>query len=193
MIRGLNSRVFLAVVGVVILFGISALAYDNYDDCAGCAWTSFYELNGYKFVKNMPEGTIPEAFENAFIDAANNWNSKTKQIMWLWYNPGPSKRKVYANAIEPIEYGYGDRQLGSDQTTITGCTAALNQIAFWNKSAAWGRTVAAHELGHCWGLGHSTVNSAIMRYGTDSELAKLNGIPQTDDINGLKAHYSFEQ
>ena len=44
--------------------------------------------------------------------------------------------------------------------------------------------VIAHEMGHCWGLGHGTNDSLMIAVGF---IGKTN--PQPDDINGIFALY----
>lgn len=183
----------LGIVACSILTGSgAALAFDNYDGVPGRAWPSFYELNGFKFVKNYPTGiVVGSTYDIAFNNAGNGWNGKLKTLRWLFSSSGPSERTLYS-LISSSELG---RALVSPGTTITSCSAQLNSYALSQTgytAQALKDFVAGHELGHCFGLGHSTVAPAMMRYGTPSESVAIGATPQTDDINGIKAHYTFE-
>lgn len=76
--------------------------------------------------------------------------------------------------------------------TINGALIVLNDNVnseLTNKNAYELRSIFAHEIGHAFGLGHTSINDALMFYATMDKRVALG----KDDIDGITYLYPSEQ
>jgi len=150
-------------------------------------------------------GSSDSYWNNAFVQAMNNWNNLSN----FTYKNASGYRDPCAN---PNNYGppwytgwewsydncgvaFGTGVLAVNTSWTTGSTITQAGTVF-NANLSWDvhsgysadyydfRRVATHELGHALGLKHA--NTSALMNSTYSESIE---IPQTDDINGLRAIY----
>jgi hypothetical protein len=144
-------------------------------------------------------------YDTAFIQAMNKWNSRSNfsfsSTTSSFVDPcssvsSPDYLNGYRFSSNNCSRGWGTGALAVAYYWYSGSSLLDTDIIF-NSNYSWGvhdgtttspydfKRVAVHELGHAFGLGHETTNTAIMNpYYSRTIIA-----PQTDDINGLIAIY----
>lgn len=111
--------------------------------------------------------------------AYDNWDYLSELDTYRSYDEDYAEVYILYNSTNNGTYASTSRVGTSDWKQITIRPA-------WNGLSYTGRyEVVAHEMGHAWGLGHSTANPSIM---TPYDFIG-NAYPQTDDENGIHALY----
>ncbi|HEY4391295.1 MAG TPA: matrixin family metalloprotease [Paenibacillus sp.] len=179
-----QTKVVHILVFVTVLFftyGSYALAYNDYDNIS-CKWASPGSIK-YKFIESTPSD-----YRTIFATAVVRFNDKgTKANMSHDYSGvTPNLFGIYNedSSTMGITYTYCTGIFGS---TINSSDVGLNNLYFYNNPYRKDELqikVAHHELGHFQGLGHSSVNPAVMQSGL-----YYYQYPQTDDVNGLNSLY----
>ncbi len=147
-------------------------------------------------------------FDNAFVEAMNNWDLLSKFVFtntsgykdpcWdpnnnpggPWFNGWEFRNDLCGTSLGGSVLAVNIRwSIGS---TIVQAGTVFNSAFTWDIHNGYGfnndfRRVATHELGHALGLSHDNTFSALM----NSTYSQSIEIPQTDDINGLRAIYGI--
>jgi hypothetical protein len=175
----------LSIVLILIMMGATANAYT---------------LKEYKWKKSSPDSTlhvylkwgdrlddVPESvIAQGFSNAISDWNSSQSHIKY--YTTTSSSKNILNSytLMNDNEYGYCTVYYDSITKYISYFEAYVNAGNRNISKSNVARSAAAHELGHSYGLGDLTTGVAIMNGNRDRTRIYT---PQTDDINGVNAHY----
>ncbi|KAG6382932.1 hypothetical protein SASPL_157342 [Salvia splendens] len=142
----------------------------------------------YRFVSNFPTNAIPPVAR-----AFQKWDAATHF----------SFSQVPSDQISDLEIGFFRGNHGDGYPfdgrggTLAHAFGPTNGRFHYDADERWSvgpvagafdlETVALHEIGHLLGLGHSSVNAAIMFSGIGSGQVKNS---HSDDIQGIRALYN---
>lgn len=199
-------RNVMLCVSVLALLPGTALAFV----LGGYQWDSAQTSFNMNLVHNGSSSPSGTSWHNAFVEAANAWNSSSNfsfSTTAASANPcndlstGPieSNAVVFASSYcgDPWEFGVlavTVTWFNTNDNSAVESDMMFNSLENWDVyHGAWGasvadfRRVAVHELGHALGLDHEPVNPAIMM----AEIAPGSTIetPTSDDVNGAAALY----
>ncbi|EYU18042.1 hypothetical protein ABFS82_12G043400 [Erythranthe guttata] len=150
---------------------------------------SKYNLT-YEFLSNVPSNAVAPV-ERAF----QNWDNATH------FTFRRSSSDQTADLIIEFQRGYhGDgASFDGPGGTLAHAFAPTNGRFHYDADERWSvdpvantfhlETVALHEIGHLLGLGHSSIQAAIMYPSVSAGTAKIK--LNTDDIQGIKALYTM--
>jgi hypothetical protein len=149
-----------------------------------CCASLQYEMNIVIWANNADATT--------WSNAANAWNASPALI---YLNPAPGTAPIdlidtYDSSVKWDGYTCPGPISCDDGTHYTNVMAELNAYFTQNYPAGEAQGVAAHELGHVFGLAHDTDTCNLM-YPTTNIRWGYCGVstPQTDDVNGINALY----
>ena len=153
-----------------------AFSYINENDLRTSSIVVYYNPAG------APAGVTPEQV----AEGVRTWNTAEAGIRAVYgglTELPPSKHLGYDDGVNVI--GWGGTSLGSANYTGAECDIILGATPYdWTYYSA--ARIAAHEVGHCLGLGHSDVPGSIMWGSVGSATSvTLSG----DDIAGLRGAY----
>ncbi len=173
------------IIALVALLGVtlslsSAAAYNNYDNPA----KNWYYTSGdldlyYDWGDNLQEPTSD--WKTAFNWAKTDWDNAGTAVDW---SPSGSGTNIF-NTYDDEDGRYGKCEWQFGETYLIG-NKVYGNLANDPETSIGRREIAGHELGHAIGLGHSTVDPALME---ERELDSDESYPLTDDVAGVDALY----
>lgn len=166
-------------VSLIVLGGVTAAYNNNTNPCG--KWSG----GGY----NWKWGTSINPAGNwaaAFANAASNWKNASS-LIWNNYNASAFSRYdwYYDQYDGRAGQAWVNCGFGWPDGTIDDVTAYGN--LFWQNDISYttGKyNVAGHEIGHTYGLGHSTAGAAVM-----NDPVYLGSWPTADDLAGIDSLY----
>jgi len=174
----------IAIFAALLITSPSAFAYAF----VGCKWNH----TAIKLYVPAPLLSYP-----AFGSAATSWNGLQAHYVW---NGSPADvtgtNEARGNTVAWTGITRTKGTLQTPPPTGGACVnglyvsgrleVALNWSVVGGYSAARRQMVAAHELGHVFGLGHVPSNPNVLMYPYDSRTVTT---PQADDKAGVNALY----
>ena len=124
------------------------------------------------------------------------YNTSASSAVWLWSSQTDlNLTSVNSASVNGIVGDWGDNGLAGRATWTCwfggtqGCTASLNRHYTDYYVSNKKRTVWLHELGHCFGLNHSSYATAVMRSCPACAYEAGQTGLHSDDKNGMNSLY----
>ncbi|WP_372998472.1 matrixin family metalloprotease [Lutispora sp.] len=173
------KKISLILIVTVILICTSSVAYaytlgsSNWKYTDG--WVSFKWGNRV----TTPGSVAREAFETA----RDNWNYYQSYAVFVYEADSVNTFNTYS-VSSSNEFGYCNIQRSGSDMIQFSAMINVGNTNFTTDTVA--PSAAAHELGHAFGLGHSSVSGSVMKVITIPCFTE----PNSDDIAGMKAIYN---
>ena len=171
------KKIIITSLAIIISFLVGTVSVDAY---ALTGWKFSTISESYKWGNNISK--VSSSYKNAFIKAVDSWNNAVN-VKYSYHYNSKNTCDTYSKSSNS-EYG----------TTVTTYNSNKKVVEFHSKINSANtnitgnvyQSVAAHELGHPYGLGDLSSGNSLMSHARNRNTIYK---PQTDDINEIKRIY----